>query len=164
MNDRRSLSAGVILVLVGVFLLLRNVVVFQNTGSILLLIGAIFFVLSALRSFRGPLLPAGILLGLGAGFLLRQTLEPWLPHWAVLLLGIAFGFLLVAAIDAAAGRQRRPAPLVPGAILLVVVFFAALARHVDLEASFTDLAHLWPWILIVVGVVLIVVALRRRAV
>jgi len=164
MNDRRTLSAGIILVFVGAFLLLRNVVVFQNTGWILILIGAIFLALSALRSFRGPLFPAGILLGLGAGFLLREPLESWLPRWAVLLLGIACGFLLVAAIDAATGRRRRPAPLVPGAILLVVVFFAALARRVDLEEFFTGLSRLWPWILIAVGVVLIVAALRRRAV
>ena len=164
MNDRRSLSAGVILVFVGAFLLLRNVVVFQNTGWILILIGAIFLALSALRSFRGPLFPAGILLGLGASFLLREPLESWLPYWAVLLLGIACGFLLVAAIDAAIGRRRRPAPLVPGAILLVIVFFAALARRVDLEEFFTGLSRLWPWILIFVGVVLIVAALRRRAV
>ena len=128
MTDRRGLTVGVVLLFIGAFLLLRRVVVFQDTGAILLLIGAIFFVLSALRRFRGPLLPAGILLGLGAGFLAREALEPWLPHWGTLLLGLACGFFLVAAIDSAAGRKRRPAPVVPGLILLGIALFAALAR------------------------------------
>ena len=67
MNDRRSLTLGVVIALVGAFFLLRRSVELSGPAPILLLLGAIFLALSALRSFRGPLLPAGVLLGLGAG-------------------------------------------------------------------------------------------------
>lgn len=164
MNDRRSLTLGVVLLLLGMFFLLRHTVgfSFSGPGPILLLIGAIFLVLSALRSFRGPLLPGGVLLGLGAGFLLQGILEPHVPRWATLVLGLGSGFLLVAALDAAAGRERRPTPLVPGLILISIAAVAALSRRIDLSEFFDRLAGLWPWALIAAGVVLVVTSLMKR--
>ena len=107
MKDRRSLSLGVILLGLGAFFLLRRTVGLSGPRPILLFIGALFLSLSAMRSFRGPLLPAGVLLGLGAGFVLQPHLEAWAPRWAILVLGLGAGFLLVAALDAAWRRGRR---------------------------------------------------------
>lgn len=161
MNDRRSLTLGVVISLVGTFLLLRRTVPLYGPGPILLLLGTVFLAVAALRAFRGPLLPAGVLLGLGTGFLLQNPLEPWLPRWAALLAGLGAGFLLVAALDRAAGRDRgRWLP--PALILLAIAAGAGLSRQFDLTAVFERLAFLWPWMLVAAGVWLVVTALKSR--
>jgi len=161
MTDRRNLTLGVILLLLGLYFLLWRSFEFRGPGALLLLIGAIFFTLSALRRWRGPLLPGGVLLGLGAGFLLQEPLANVLPRWAALVLGLGFGFLLVAAIDRAASRERRPAPLVPGLVLVGVALLAALARGVEIPIE--RIAVLWPWAFVIAGIALVVAALRRRS-
>jgi hypothetical protein len=163
MTDRRSLTLGLVLLFVGLYFLLWRSFRFSGPGAILILIGAVFFTLSAIRRWRGPLLPAGILLGLGAGFLLQDSLTSTLPRWATLLLGLGAGFLLVAAIDRAADRDRRPPPLVPGLVLVGVALLAAIAQQVDLTEPLARLAELWPWALVLAGVALVVTALRRRS-
>ena len=162
MNDRRSLTLGVVISLVGAFFLLRRSVTFSGPGPILLLLGAVFLAAAALRSFCGPVLPAGVLLGLGAGFLLQGPLEPWLPRWAALLAGLGAGFLLAAGLDQAAGRDGRGRWLAPAVILLGVAAGAGLARQLNLAAFFERLAFLWPWLLVTAGAWLVVSALRRR--
>jgi len=161
-NDRRNLTAGVVLLLLGIFFLLSRTFHFSGPGTILLLLGTIFLTLSAARGFRGPLLPGGILLGLGAGFLFQRTLDPILPGWATLLAGLGAGFLLVAALDRAAGRERRPAPLVPGLVLVGIASIAALSRFTPVLAVFDRVRDFWPWALVAVGVLLIAQALLRR--
>jgi hypothetical protein len=154
MKERQGLTVGIILVLVGVYLLARNVISWRGPEPVLLLIGVALFAASALRHFRGPLLPGAILMGLGAAFLLEVPLEPWLPRWATILLGLAAGFLLVAALDKSVGRARRPAPAAVGVILLAVVASAAVAGAVDFKA-WEPMARLWPWLLVAVGLILI---------
>ena len=164
MNDRRSLTAGLVLLMLGGFFLLSRTYHLSGPGVILSLIGAIFLVLSAIRGFRGPLLPAGVLLGLGAGFLLRQPLETLLPPWATLVLGLGAGFLLVALLDRVAGHAgRRPSPLVPGVILVAVAFFGALAQHTPVLDVLRRVESLWPWALVLAGLLLVVQGVRRRS-
>ena len=162
MNDRRPLTLGVVLTLIGAFFLLRRSVEFSGPGPTLLLLGAIFLAISALRSFRGPLLPGGVLLGLGGGFLLQSALEPWLPRWATLLAGLGIGFLLIALLDRAAGHERQGPWLAPALILLGTAAGAAIARSVNLTDFFERLAFLWPWLLVLAVVWLVVSAVRRR--
>jgi hypothetical protein len=161
-NDRRSLTLGVVISLVGAFFLLRRSVMLSGPGPILLLLGAVFLAAAALRSFRGPLLPAGVLLGLGAGFLLQNSLEPWLPRWATLVAGLGAGFLLAAVLDRAGGRDGRGRWLAPAVILLGVAAGAGLAHRLNLAAFFDRLAFLWPWLLVAAGAWLVGSALRRR--
>ncbi len=164
MNDRRGLTLGIVLALIGAFFLLRRSVTFSGPGPTLLLLGAIFLAVSALRSFRGPLLPGGVLLGLGGGFLLQGALEPWVPRWAMLLAGLGAGFLLIAALDRAAGHDRRGPWLTPAVILLGTAAGAAIAHQVNLADFFERLVFLWPWLLVAAGVWLVVSALRRHRV
>jgi hypothetical protein len=160
-NDRRSLTAGIVLVLIGLFLLLQRVIWLRGPGPVLLLIGAALFAASALRRFRGPLLSGAILLGLGAAFLLQDSLEAWLPHWATILLGLAAGFLLVAALDASVGRARRPAPAITGIALLAIAAAAAASRIVS-PTALEALGRLWPWLLVIAGIALVVRGARRK--
>jgi hypothetical protein len=161
MNDR-GLIAGVVLVTVGLYIILSRTVGVNGAGPILLLIGTIFLILSALRRWRGPIAPGAILLGLGAGFLLQGPLDSWMPRWATIVLGLGAGFLLAAALEAAAGRLRRPGPIVPGVILVAIALVASAGERLELSRLFLWLDMLWPWALVAGGVLLVVTALRRR--
>ena len=162
--DRRGLNIGVVLVGLGLFFLLRRELHLSGPGPILLVIGAILFTFAALRNFRGPVVPAGVLLGLGAGFLLRDPLEPWMPPWATILLGLGGGLLLAAGIDRQAGRERRPSTLAPGIVLVAIAAAAALATNFRFPENVVEAVwKLWPWALLAAGVILVVQGMRRRA-
>ncbi len=162
MNDRRNLTVGIVLLCLGAFFLLSRTFRFSGPGAILVLIGAILLVLSATRGFRGPLLPGGILLGLGGAFLFQAPLERLFPRWVTITLGLAVGFLLVGVVDRAARHERRPSPLVPGLILLAVSFFGALSRLPAVTDLLLRVRDLWPWALVLAGLALIAAALLRR--
>jgi len=162
MTDHRGLTLGVTLVGVGVYALLARSLGFEGPGPVLFLLGAILFALSAFSGFRGPLLPAGILLGLGSAFLLRRPLENWMPPAAGILLGLGSGFLLVAAIDRAVGHRRQPPPAVPGIILAGIALAQIGWRRFSLEDWLARLEPLWPFAVLGTGFLLIVLALRKR--
>ncbi len=164
-GDRRGLNLGVALVALGIYFILYRSLHFRGPGPILLLIGAILLAVSALREFRGPVVPAGVLLGLGAGFLLRDPLARWMPHWATLLLGLGAGLLLAGGLGRMAGQDhRRAAPIVPGIVLVAIALAAALAQNLVLPESFYESVwRLWPLGLVVAGAILVLQAVRNKA-
>ncbi|MGE5414468.1 MAG: hypothetical protein ACM3NW_09855 [Syntrophomonadaceae bacterium] len=162
-RDRRGLNLGVALLCIGAYFALQHSFHFHGPGPMLLLIGTILLVVSALRSFRGPLVAAGVLIGLGAGYLLREPLDRWMPGWATLLLGLGAGLLLVAVLDHSAGRERRPTPLVPGVILVAIALITALAGNLRFpEALYDSVWRFWPFALVAAGLLLVVRAFRAR--
>jgi hypothetical protein len=162
MSHRGStLPLGIVLLLMGLFFVLSRSFHWTGPGATLLLIGAIFLALSAARGFRGPLLPGAILLGLGLAFLLQRQLEPVFPRWAAILLGLGAGFLLVAAIDRAGGRERRPSPLLPGVVLVLLAGLGALSRRTPVLEVLAGVRDLWPWALVVAGALIVGQALLR---
>ena len=162
-RDRRTLSLGIALTAIGVYLLLSRQVGFSGPGPVLLLIGTILFASSALAGFRGPIVPACVCLGLGAGFLLRDPLDRWMPPWATLLLGLGAGFLLATAILRSTAGDARHAPLVPGVVLVAIALVTAVFRNVHIpESLFAAAWTLWPWALVVAGALLVIQAIRRR--
>lgn len=161
--DRRGPTLGIALLAVGLYFLLKQQLHFRGAGPILLLIGTILLTISAMRGFRGPMVPAGVLLGLGTGFLLRDPLAPWMPGWAVLIFFLGLGLLLAAALERYAGRERRPVPVVPGTILVLIALVAAVAQNLSIPETLQDAAwRLWPWALIAAGAILVVQAMRSR--
>lgn len=161
--DRRGPALGVALLAVGLYFLLKQQLHFRGAGPILLLIGTIFLTISAMRGFRGPIVPAGVLIGLGTGFLLRDPLAPWMPGWATLIFFLGMGLLLAAGIDRFAARERRPATVVPGTILIGIALVAAVAQNLSIPENLQDAAwRLWPWALIAAGAILVVQAVRSR--
>ena len=160
---RRGLNLGVALLAVGLYLILGRQLSFRGPGPILLLIGTILLVVAALRQWRGPTVAAGVLLGLGTAFLVRDPLERWLPGWATLLLGIGAGLLFAAALDRAAGRPPRPGTLVPGMVLVAIALVAAISVNLRVPEAFAEaLWRLWPWVIVAAGVVLVIRALAVR--
>ena len=162
--NRRGFGIGVALVAIGLYALFSRTLGWRGPGPILIAIGAMFFAISAVRGFRGPLLPAGVLLGLGVGLLVRYPLERYLPPWGSILLGLGAGFLLVAAIDRALGRRREPPPVVPGAVLVAIALGSFFARWIPVREALERLEPLWPFAIVAAGLLLIVGALRRREV
>jgi hypothetical protein len=160
--DRRGLNLGVAMLGVGTYFILARHLHFGGPGAILLLIGTVLLALSALREFRGPIVPAGVLLGLGAAFQLRDPLEAWMPFWATILLGIGSGLLLAAALGRLGGHERR-APLAPGIVLVAIALATAVSRHLRIpESTFEAAWRLWPFGLVAAGLILVVQALRTR--
>jgi hypothetical protein len=162
-NERRGLNLGVALLALGIYFLLKRELSFRGPGPILLLIGAVLLALSAMRAWRGPTVAAGVLLGLGLAFLVRASLERWMPGWATMLLGIGAGLLLAAALDRASGRPPRPGTLVPGSVLVGIALVTAVSENVHVPQAFSEaLWRLWPWVIVAVGVLLVVRALAVR--
>jgi len=162
-RDRRSLNVGIALTAVGVYFILSRQFDLTGPGPILLLIGTVLFTASGLGGFRGPVVPACVCLGLGAGFLLRRPLEPWMPHWAVLLLCLGGGLLLATAVLRSSGADARHVPLVPGVVLVAIALATALSRNLRFpEELFDTLWKLWPWALVVAGALLVLQGMRRR--
>lgn len=162
-SDRRGLNLGIALLTLGVYFILRRSLHFRGPGPILILIGTILLGLSAMRQFRGPLVAACVLLGLGAGFLLRDPLDQWMPGWATLLLGLGSGFLLASGLDHTASRERRPTPLVPGVVLVTIALVTALSANLRIPEAFFDAAwRLWPFVLVAAGALLVLQAIRGR--
>ncbi len=163
-RDRRSLNVGIALTAVGVYFLLSRQFGLRGPGPILLLIGTVLFVASGLGGFRGPIVPACVCLGLGAGFLLREPLEPWMPAWAVLLLCLGGGFLLATAVLRSSGAEARHAPIVPGVVLVAIALATALSRNLRIPEEFFDVVwRFWPWALVAAGALLVLQGMRRRS-
>ena len=162
MNDRRGLTFGIVLVTLGSWFLLRQNLRFTGPGPVLLLIGTIFFAISASRGFRGPFVGACVLLGLGSGFLLRGPLAGWLSDSGAILFGLGCGFLLVVAIDAALKRRRGQTPLIAGLVLVGIALSSTLSRFLDLAGLRDLLDRFWPWLLIAAGVALVASSLKRQ--
>jgi hypothetical protein len=163
MRDRPGIAAGIVFLFVGGYLLLERYTHLSGPGPLVLLLGAIFLVISALRGFSGPLLPGCVLSGLGTGLLLQDRLARWMPGWGVLLLGLGAGFLLVALVDALEQRARRPSPLLPGLVLTGIAIGSLLARAFLVRlAPVVHLARLWPWALLLAGIFLILRSLSKR--
>jgi len=159
--DRRGLNVGVALVALGIYFLLKRELSFRGPGPLLLLIGTILLALSALRAWRGPTVAAGVLLGLGLAFLLRDPLERWMPGWATMLLGIGGGLLLAAGLDRASGRPART--LVPGGVLVAIALATVISENLRVPEAFADaLWRLWPWVIVAAGAFLVVRALSVR--
>ena len=138
-GDRRGLNLGVAMVALGIYFILYRSLHFRGPGPVLLLIGAILLAFSALREFRGPVVPAGVLLGLGSGL------------------------LLAGGLGRMTGQDRRSAPIVPGIVLVTIALVTALSQNLVIPESFYDAAwRLWPFALVAAGVILVLQAARTK--
>ena len=163
------MAAGVVVIGIGVFLLLGQLV--PDVGRwIPLLIGLIFLAVFIVRREYGFLVPGCIISGVGVGVLLEGAVD---DQWsgAVVLLSIAGGFIAIWAVSTllrlgdrawphGMGQEAAGAlwwPLIPGGILALIGVIV-----LSEEGFESDLLRWWPLLIIGAGVVVLVSALSRR--
>ncbi len=167
--------AGALLVLVGIGLLARQLLPGLGLVTIFLLALAGMFALDVVVTrVRWPLLPAALLAALGIGRLASEVGLVRGESITALLLGAVF--LGVWALSRRSPTTRRPpragGAAAPAAVqrgrpdwaLWLGVIFAAIGvvQLTDDIPNLPDLGGLWPLVVVAVGVVLVVVGLRRE--
>ncbi len=148
---RRRLTVGSVLIVLGLgFFYLQR---FEGLGgaAILLFVGAVFLAAYLFRRAFGFLVPAGILLGLGAGEILENH---WFREGEPALLGLGVGFLGIYVVARLYEGATHWWPLIPGTILVLT---AVPGTRSLLRYLFEN----WPLLLVVIGVILLLSALRR---
>lgn len=149
----RKWVAGTALILIGALLLIATL---TNSGLIskllLPVLGVIFLAWGIMTSRDGPMIPGGILTGLGVGVLLAQEVFHLssMDESGLITLCLGLGFLLIVPLSAFFTRKRHWWPTIPGSILVVV----GIAMFVGNNAPdvLTVLGRIWPVGLIIAGV------------
>lgn len=151
-SKRGRLTAGLILIVIGLgFFLIER---YEGIGeeAVLLIIGAAFLVGYFVRQNYGLLIPGCILLGLGIGGLGSDS---FLAFGDSERLGLGFGFVAIFVISWLKERSRHWWPLIPGGILLIM----AIPRT---QGFFEYLWQHWQLILVIIGVLIVIGALRAK--
>jgi len=152
-NRRSQIAAGAALIVIGLVALALQYFEGPGRAVVLLLAGGAFIATYFYSEITGLLIPGGILSGLGLGML-----GEW---WGVSVrdpnaVGLGIGFIAIYVIERLYRHRAHWWPLIPGVILV----------GSGLGAHFGDVGHmLWRWapaILVVLGVVLVVRAMKRR--
>lgn len=149
----RSLIPGVLLIVFGVFFLAVNFVGvdFEDIWPVTLLVPAIAFFIMFARDRRqyGLLMPGTILVVLSVLFFTCQ-IRGWTLMdvlWPIFMLAPGLGFIMLYLFG-----RRDPGLLIPAGILIGLSAVFLLAN--------LGFGHLWPAVLILVGVLLLV---RRKS-
>ena len=148
----RRVTAGLTLIVLGLGLYLFQRLDGLGDSAVFVIIGAAFLAAYLYNRVYGYLVPAGILLGMGAGSIAEQ-LE--VPIGDPTLLGLGAGFLLIYIVSLAYERRNQWWPLIPGAALI----FSGLPHG---WGVFGYLLEHWPLILVVVGALILVGAFARK--
>ena len=151
-NRRSQVAAGAALIVIGIVALALQYLDGPGRAVILLLAGGSFIAAYFYSDIYGLLIPGGVLTGLGLGSLGEWREVAVRDPNAV---GLGIGFIAIYVVERLYRRRAHWWPLIPG-ILLV---------GSGLGARFGDVGHiLWRWapaILVLLGVVLVVRAIRR---
>jgi hypothetical protein len=158
-TTRTHVSAAATLIGIGVgALVLRATGPTPGVGTfVVLALGLAFVAAHVVTRQYGPLVPGGILTGLGAGIVTVQHLAVTdEPAAGIVILGLGLGFLSIWVI----GGLLRVAghhwwPIVPGGILAVI------GGSLAIDGQAVQVVDYWPLVLVGIGVL---VLLRSRVV
>lgn len=153
MSDRKikRISAGLILVVVGLGLYAIDRIEGIGEEAVLLIIGAAFLVAYFVRKNFGLLIPGCILLGLGVGSVGESSFLAFgEPH----MLGLGLGFVAIFVIARLTEGKSHWWPLIPGGVMLIMAF----PRTYHLVETVWD--H-WQLILVLIGVLILIGAIRE---
>lgn len=149
-RKRRRMHAGLVLIAVGLGLFLLDR--FEGIGdeAILLVIGSAFLIGYFVQKRYGLLIPAGVLLGLGAGGAVDRRLN---DYGDPTVIGLGAGFVAIFLISRIYEGKAHWWPLIPGGVLLAVGIPQG-------ERLFDWALDNWQLILVAVGVLLLIGAWR----
>jgi hypothetical protein len=148
--------AGTVLLLVAGFALFGKYLPFAWRDGVLLLLGGGFIVWGAVGRVAALLIPGGILVGIGAGALLR-------PEYgnAVFLLAMAGGFALISGLTYVFFQKWVRWPVYPAGGL---AFAGALQlAGSGLRQLLGDFAPYWPYALIAIALYLLFTKPRPKS-
>jgi hypothetical protein len=159
-KGKNRLFLGLLLLAVGVALLLARMQVVNYGPAFLIALGVAFCLYGVLARRLPPLVPGGILLGLGAGMFLgdRGVAALGVVHWN--LLGLGLGFVLVFLLALVLGLGAQVWALVVGLVLVGVAALPHLKELLDPRVVIA-LRTYWPLLLVILGLYLIVRELWR---
>ncbi len=165
-NKMNGWVGGMILIGIGLVALAGQIFDIQlsvNLGLFILpILGAIFVLWGILTRNVGPLIPGGILSGLGLGIILVETIS-WpanVDDGGIFLLAFSLGWALITVLTAVFTDKTHWWPLIPGGILaligLAVLFGGAFWQALNL------MNLVWPVLLIVLGLSVIFHARKTK--
>lgn len=157
---RSGLIWGILLVLAGLFAI---AVQWLDLGaeSVVLLLGIGFFVVYIATRKTGWVIPAMLLICIGAGVLLTERMTLMIPEGTLIIALLALAFFLMHPF---VYRKQGNWPLFPGVTLMAVAVIVYMSEDPALAATIWALVDAyWPVALIVAGVwVIITQAVRPR--
>ena len=161
-NRRNLMVAGTALIAIGLLAFAAQFMEFVNVGLLFLpTLGIIFLVWGITIRHVGPMIPGGILTGIGAGVILMQQTAA-LPGEAsdagIFLITFGAGWALITLLSALFTAKTQWWPLIPGAIIAAVgaALFAGDAGLRVLEFA----GDFWPLALIAAGLIVVFRAAR----
>jgi hypothetical protein len=158
---KSNLAFGVLLLVVGGVLLATRLIPMETAPAWLLGLGVGLSLIAIVNASYGALVAGMILLGLGAGMVLGDRGVGDIASGTWIVIGLGFGFLGIYLLSLVLKLRSHWWPLVPG-LVLVAIGGARYVRHFALLPPEVVMAvrTWWPAALIVVGVWVVVRALR----
>ena len=145
--------AGILLILIGLWALSQQFVeVAWLSWLFLPTLGCFFLAWGILSRRAGPIIPGGILLGIGTGILLTQTITPLgdVTAGGIFMLAFAAGWGLITLLTALFTGRTAWWPLIPGGIMAWIGLTILIGGPA--LALLAGLGRLWPLVLIAIGV------------
>jgi hypothetical protein len=161
-TNNRNLVLGVVLLAVGGILMATRLALLETTPAWLLGLGAALALIAIVTRGYGVLIGGMILLGLGAGMVLGDRGVGGLRAGTWTLIGLGAGFIGIYLMNLILQLKRHWWPLIPGLALLAVAG-ARYVRNFRLlpPEVLIALRTWWPAALVVVGLAMIIVAVRK---
>lgn len=159
-KGRSALFWGLLLLATGAALLLARMHVVSQAPAVLLALGSAFALYGVFSRAFGPLVPGGILLGLGSGMLMgdRGVQAMGIVRWQ--LLGLGGGFVLIFLLALVLGLGVRWWALVVGGVLSLVALLPEVKAVLD-PSVVVAIRTYWPVLLIALGLYLVVREITR---
>ena len=158
--ERNRYAGGIVLILLGVFLLIGQVTSWNMSWLALAALAAIFLVWGLVVRTFSLVIPGSILAGLALGVALTGTVVPVIDgahSTGIFLLAFAAGWGLMALLSVFTNGGFRWWPLIPGGILAAVGLAMLAGPNGLLLLTYAN--FLWPLVLIGLGIFIL---LRRR--
>jgi hypothetical protein len=167
-KKRDSLGGGFILVIIGLIALVGQVVdldSFPNLGLFIVpTIGAVLLLWGILSREAGPIIPGGIMSGIGTGILLNSgpfEIVSEANEGGIFMLSFALGWVLITVLTAVFTTETHWWALIPAAIMGLIGGTILVGGVFETILSF--LGTFWPVALIALGGWILLQAARGKA-